>query len=100
MKTYDKLSKSKKDKFNSLLLYSLHYTIVVSVLLIIYTMCMLSGAFLIISALIFPFVFFFYGLLLIALGLFMFLIMKRTKQRFEKERKKIYEIDKEEDLFK
>lgn len=100
MKTYDKLKQKERDKVNAVLVYSLHYTIIISVLLIIYTMSMITGAVLICITLIFPFVFFFYGLFFIALGLFMFLSMKFTRDRFEKERKNYFGIDKEEDLFK
>ena len=99
MKTYDKLSKKNKDKLNTMVLCSLPYVIMLHGLLILYTMLMLAGVFLVCLSVVLTFQMFFYGLILIAGGMFIFVIMKMSTDKYKNRMKQYFGIKDEEELF-
>ena len=100
MKTYDTLSKKDKDKFNAMILCTLPYVISLHAILMIYSMLMLMGAVLVCFALVVSFIFFFFGLILIAGGLLMYVVMRIFTEKYKKQIKQYFGIKDEEELFK
>ena len=101
MKKYEKLKRNEKDKLNSYLLYTLHYSIVLSAIAVCsYILGATVVMIIILSQALNQAILFMYGLVLIAGLLFLFLVVRIANRKCKENCKRLFGIEKEEEIFK